>query len=319
MADTSARMLRLLDLLQTRPDWTGPELADQLGVTTRTIRNDITRLRQLGYPVDANPGVTGGYRLAAGAHMPPLLLDDEEAVAVAIGLQTAAFAAIVGIEETSLRALAKLQQMLPNRLRRRVAALQAEVEPLRWGTPNELVEPESLALFSQACRDSEQVRFDYKDKQGAETQRLVEPHKLVTVGHRWYLVAWDVRRDDWRTFRVDRTSAPRLAGVRTKPRELPAPDAATFVAQSIGTRENSIAVSVLLHAPLAEAEAIVPEYLGAVESVNAKSTRLRGEVDRLEWFAMRVALLDVDFTVEEPPMLREVVRRVGDRLVASAD
>ena len=212
-----ARLLRLLDLLQSRPDWTGTELAERLAVTTRTVRKDVTRLRDLGYPVDANPGVAGGYRLAAGAHLPPLLLDDDEAVAVAIGLRAAAHAGIVGIEETSMRAVAKLEQMLPNRLRRRVSALQSAVESVRWGAPDALVETETLAVFSQACRDTEQVRFDYADKEGKESRRLVEPHKLVTVGQRWYLVAWDVRRDDWRTFRVDRTRAAPRRGAHQAP------------------------------------------------------------------------------------------------------
>jgi predicted DNA-binding transcriptional regulator YafY len=307
----------MLSLLQSRPDWTGPELADRLDVSTRTIRNDITRLRDLGYPVDASPGVAGGYRLAAGAHVPPLLLDDDEAVAVAIGLRTAAFAGIVGIEETSLRALAKLEQMLPNRLRRRVGALQVAVETLRWGTSNELVEPETLALLSLACRDREQVRFDYADKAGTETRRLVEPHKLVMVGHRWYLVAWDVRRDDWRTFRVDRTAKPRLAGQRTKPRELPAADAATYVAQSLSASEKRVAVSVILHLPLHEAAGRVPEGVGELAAVGATTTRFRSEVDSLEWLAVRLVLLDVDFTVEKPAALREVAQRFGGRLTAA--
>jgi predicted DNA-binding transcriptional regulator YafY len=314
MSDTSARLLRLLSLLQSRPGWSGPELAERLDVSTRTIRNDVTRLRDLGYPVDATLGVDGGYRLAAGAEMPPLLLEDDEAVAVAIGLRTAAYAGIVGIEETSLRALAKLEQMLPNRLQRQVRALQAAIEPLRWGTPNELVEPETLAILSRACRDGEQVRFDYADKQGADTRRLVEPHKLVLVGHRWYLVAWDLRRDDWRTFRVDRTARPRLAGGRTKPRELPAADAATYVSQSLSANEPRVETSVILHMPMTEATARVPERVGELEAVDADSTRLRVEVDRLDWLAMRIALLDVDFTIEAPAELHDVMRHLGERL-----
>ena len=219
---THARLLRMLALLQSRPDWSGPELAQRLDVTTRTIRNDVARLRELGYPVDAVPGVAGGYRLSAGTEMPPLLLDDEEVVAVAVGLRTAASTSIEGIEETALRAFAKLDQLLPSRLRKRVGALQSHVEPLYWRPPDATVDPESLAVFSMACRDREQVRFDYADKGGTQTRRLVEPFRLVPAGHRWYLVAWDVRRDDWRTFRLDRTSRPRLAGVRTTERELPA-------------------------------------------------------------------------------------------------
>ncbi|MGZ4709552.1 MAG: helix-turn-helix transcriptional regulator [Acidimicrobiales bacterium] len=320
MAETSARLLRLLDLLQQRPDWTGTELAERLEVTTRTVRKDVSRLRALGYPVDANPGVAGGYRLAAGAHVPPLLLDDDEAVAIAIGLRTAAYAGIVGIEETSLRALAKLEQMLPSHLRRRVGALQAAIEPLRWTSQNALVEPESLAVLSQACRDREQVRFDYADKAGTETRRLVEPEKLVLVGHRWYLAAWDTRREDWRTFRLDRLTRPRLAGVRTRARPLPdgAVDAAEYVSRSISATDRLIEASVLLHVPLDQARTAVPGHVGTLEPVDRSTTRLRVEVENLEWLALRLGLIDLDFTVESPDELRDVVGRVGARLAAGA-
>jgi predicted DNA-binding transcriptional regulator YafY len=314
MSDTSARLLRLLDLLQSRPDWTGTQLAERLEVTPRTIRKDVTRLRELGYPVDANPGVAGGYRLAAGAHLPPLLLDDDEAVAVAIGLRTAAHSGVVGIEETSMRAVAKLEQMLPNRLRRRVNALQSSVESLRWGSPDAQVETETLAVFAQACRDGEQARFDYADKEGNESRRLVEPHKLVTVGHRWYLVAWDVRREDWRTFRVDRTSKPKLAGLRFKERALPAADAATYVAENLSGGETRIDASVVLHIPIDDARRAVPEHVGTLEEVDETSSRLRVAVDNLEWLTMRVALLDVDFTVESPAELQVIAHRFGGRM-----
>jgi predicted DNA-binding transcriptional regulator YafY len=314
VSDTSARLLRLLDLLQARPDWTGTELAEQLEVTTRTIRKDVTRLRDLGYPVDANPGVAGGYRLGAGAHLPPLLLDDDEAVAVAIGLRAAAHAGIVGIEETSMRAVAKLEQMLPNRLRRRISALGSSVESVRWSSPDAPIETETLAVFAQACRDREQVRFDYADKAGNESRRLVEPHKLVTVGHRWYLAAWDLRRDDWRTFRVDRTSRPRLAGVRFTERELPAADAATFVSESLSASERRIETSVVLQVPITVGRQMVPERVGTFEEVDESSCRLLIAADSLDWLAMRYALLDVDFTVEYPDELRETVHRFGRRM-----
>jgi predicted DNA-binding transcriptional regulator YafY len=320
MAETSARLLRLLDLLQQRPDWTGTDLAERLGVTTRTVRKDVARLRDLGYPVDANLGAAGGYRLRAGSRMPPLLLDDEEVVAIAIGLRTAAYAGIVGIEETSLRALTKLEQMLPDHLRRRIRALQSAVEPLRWTSQNALVEPESLAVVSQACRDREQVRFDYADKAGTETRRLVEPEKLVLVGHRWYLAAWDTRREDWRTFRLDRLSRPRLAGVRTRPRPLPdgATDASEYVSRSIGATERRIEASVLVHAPFDVARAAIPEHVGTVEPVGPAEARLRVEVENLEWLALRLGLIDLDFTIEAPAELRAVVDRVGARMVAGA-
>jgi len=318
VSETSGRLLRLLSLLQTHRDWTGPDLADRLGVSTRTIRSDVDRLRQLGYPVHASPGVAGGYRLGAGAELPPLLLDDEEAVAIAVGLRTAASTSIAGIEETSLRALAKLEQVLPNRLRRRVNALQTQVEPLRWGTPHATVDPESLAVLSQACRDGEQARFDYADKEGAETRRLVEPYRLVAAGHRWYLVAWDLRREDWRTFRVDRISEPRLAGGRSVRRTLPAADAAAYVSESLSAWQPSFEVVVVLQASAGEVASRVHRSTAVVEPIDDGTCRLRANGDSIEWLAFRVALLGIDFTVESPPELLEYLGSLGARITRAA-
>ena len=236
MADTdpTERALLLLSLLQTHRFWPGAELTERLGVSARTLRRDVDRLRVLGYPVDATPGAAGGYRLAAGAHLPPLLLDDEEAVAIAVGLRTAAGASIDGMDDTALRALAKLEQVLPDRLRRRVHAVHSNVVSLQWGE-GPTVDADALAILALACRDHEQVRFEYRRRDGDDSSRLVEPHQLVSTGRRWYLVAWDVRRDDWRTFRLDRLDRARLAGVRCAARELPGGDAAAFVAESIRT------------------------------------------------------------------------------------
>ena len=212
-ADPTERALLLLSLLQTHRFWSGEELTVRLGVSARTLRRDVDRLRTFGYPVDATPGTGGGYRLAAGAHLPPLLLDDDEAVAIAVGLRAAASASIDGMEDTSLRALAKLEQVLPDHLRRRVRAVHANIASLgNGGGPT--VDPDALAVLALACRDHEQVRFDYRRRDGDEASRLVEPHQLVSMGRRWYLVAWDVRRDGWRTFRLDRLERARLAGSR---------------------------------------------------------------------------------------------------------
>jgi predicted DNA-binding transcriptional regulator YafY len=312
MSDPSGRLLRLLSLLQATPTWTGTQLADRLGVTTRTIRKDISRLRDLGYPVEAAPGVAGGYRMGAGAQMPPLLLDDEEAVAVAVGLGNAASHGVAGIEETSLRALVKLEQVLPNRLRRRVQALQSQVEQIGWGHDRDLVDAETLAVLSQACRDREQVRFDYADRKGAHTERLVEPHRLVAGGRRWYLAAWDVRREDWRTFRVDRAARVRLAGVRFAPREPPTGNAAEYVRQSIRSMDHRHHAVVLVHAPAARVRETVPP--DAVEDVSASTCRLRVEGDDIEWLAVRVAMLGEDFEIESPPELREALERIGTRI-----
>jgi predicted DNA-binding transcriptional regulator YafY len=236
--DPTERALLLLSLLQTHRYWPGEELTVRLGVSARTLRRDVDRLRTLGYPVDATPGAGGGYRLANGAHLPPLLLDDDEAVAIAVGLRTAAGASIDGIDDTALRALAKLEQVLPDRLRRRVQAVHGSVVSLQWGEhpgAGPTVDADVLAVLALACRDREQVRFDYVRRDGDDSSRLVEPHQLVSAGRRWYLVAWDVRRDDWRTFRLDRLRQARLAGVRCAPRLLPGGDAAAFVAESIRT------------------------------------------------------------------------------------
>src|SRR4051794_33859937 len=233
-ADPTERALLLLSLLQTHRFWPGEELTGRLGVSARTLRRDVDRLRSLGYPVDATPGTGGGYRLGTGAHLPPLLLDDDEAVAIAVGLRSAASASIDGMEDTAVRALAKLEEVLPDRLRRRVLAVHTNVASLQW-SDGPVVDADALAVLALACRDREQVRFEYRRRDGDDSSRLVEPYQLVSAGRRWYLVAWDVRRDDWRTFRLDRLERARLAGVRGATRQLPGGDAAAFVAESIRT------------------------------------------------------------------------------------
>src|SRR5213079_1482266 len=206
MTATSGRLLKLLSLLQTRRDWTGDELARRLEVSGRTIRRDVERLRELGYPVDALTGPAGGYRLHAGTAMPPLLLDDEEAIAIAVGLRTAARASVTGIEEPAIRALVKLEQVLPSHLRRRVRALGSATISPPVGGPT--VDPQHLTVIAGACRDSERLRFAYRSRDGTDSRREVEPHALVNLGRRWYLVAWDRGRADWRSFRIDRLALP---------------------------------------------------------------------------------------------------------------
>src|SRR5690349_2390547 len=224
MSETSSRLLEMLSLLQGRRDWPGSELAERLEVSGRTIRRDIERLRGLGYPVESLTGPAGGYRLRAGTAMPPLLLDDDEAIAIAVGLRTAARASVAGIEETAVRALVKLEQVLPAHLRRRVGALGAATVTLPASGPT--VELRHLTLIAAACRDSERLRFRYRRRDGTASRREVEPHSLVNHGRRWYLVAWDPGRGDWRTFRLDRLSRPAATGVRFALRGLPARDAA---------------------------------------------------------------------------------------------
>jgi predicted DNA-binding transcriptional regulator YafY len=312
MSDPTARTLRLLTLLQTHRFWPGAELAEQLEVSQRTVRRDVDRLRELGYPVDATPGAAGGYRLAAGAHMPPLLLDDDEAVAIALGLRAATRAGVEGIEDTSLRALAKLEQVLPDRLRRRVRSVHSNVAVLRWRGDDSAIDPEYLAVLTQACRDREEVRFDYRRRDGTESRRLVQPHQLVSAGRRWYLVAWDVRRDDWRTFRVDRLDAPQLAGRRFPPRELPAEDAAAFVAAALQSTPVAHQVDVVVRGDAGEIAAVA-RWLGAeVEAVDLDVCRVRLRGDSIEWLAWMVALLAVHSEIEiGPEGQQELVEAVG--------
>jgi len=303
--DPTRRALQLLSLLQTHQFWPGGELARRLEVSARTLRRDVDRLRELGYPVDAAPGVAGGYRLGAGAHMPPLLLDDDEAVAIAVGLRAAAGASIDGIEDTSLRALAKLEQVLPHRLRRRVNAVHSNVVALQWAGTGPTVDSEALALLAQACRDHEEVRFDYQRRDGDETLRLVQPHQLVSAGRRWYLVAWDVRRDDWRTFRVDRLHEPQLAGARFAARELPATDAAAFVADSLHAMPLTHEAVMVVNAPVDEVRSILRWGDVEIGTVNDRSCRVRLRADSIEWLTTAVAMVALRFEVEveSPPEL----------------
>ncbi|ANZ16342.1 DeoR family transcriptional regulator [Streptomyces noursei ATCC 11455] len=318
MSETSARLLNLLSLLQTPREWPGRELADRLRVTTRTIRRDIERLRELGYPVHATMGAEGGYRLAAGTAMPPLLLDDEEAVAIAVGLRSTAGHTIAGIEEASVRALAKLEQVLPTRLRRRVATLGTATVPMPSGD-GPTVDPEHLAVLAAAIANHERVRFRYRAGAGDLSRRLVEPHRLVAAGRRWYLVAFDNDRDDWRIFRVDRLSEPFATGARTAPRELPAADAGAYVRERMrgmaGMTATYRAVATV-HGPAEEVAArLGGPAAGRVEPLDEGSCRWHSAPDSLEWLALRLALLGREFTVHEPAELAGYVREMGGRMM----
>ncbi|MBB6349363.1 putative DNA-binding transcriptional regulator YafY [Nonomuraea muscovyensis] len=310
MLETSARLLKLLSLLQAHREWSGPELSNRLGVTTRTIRNDVERLRSLGYPVHATPGVAGGYRLGAGAALPPLLLDDEEAVAVAVGLGRAAGGGVEGIEETSVRALAKLEQVLPSRLRRRVSALNAYTVQIPGQAPS--VAPDVLTTIANAARDHERLRFDYTGHDGTATVREVEPYRLVHRRGRWYLVGYDVGRHDWRTFRVDRLTPRVPSGPRFTPRELPGGgDMAAWVERGVNTAMWRHRGTVLLHAP-AEQVSHLPAEL-KVEPVDERTCLLRLGGEDLTGMAVWVGFLDVDFEVLDPPELARAVLRLSER------
>ena len=306
MSDPTARTLSLLALLQTHRFWSGTELADRLGVSARTVRRDVDRLRELGYRVDAAPGVDGGYQLAAGAAVPPLLVDEDEAVALSVGLRAAAGASIEGIDETTVRLLAKLDQVLPDRLRRRVEALHSNVEVLRW-VPKETVSAAWLTVLAQGCRDREEVRFGYTRKDGEESSRLVRPHQLVSVGQRWYLVAWDCRREDWRTFRVDRMVDPVLAGARFDELSLPAASAADFVAAGLrAVTEQHEAVVVLSGEP-DEIDRLAHWFRGDLTPESDGRTRMRLTAESLEWLAGMIAVLATSFpadVIDAPPEVR---------------
>jgi predicted DNA-binding transcriptional regulator YafY len=314
MWETSARLLKLLSLLQARRDWTGSDLATRLGVSERTVRRDVDRLRELGYPVDASRGTDGGYRLGTGANMPPLLLDDDEAVAIAVGLRTAARNPVTGIEETSIRALAKLENVLPPRLRRQVTALADYTVPILPDSPAPEIDPSLLTTLASACRDHERLRFDYRSHDGASTVRMVEPHRLVSWGRRWYLVAWDAERDDWRTFRVDRIEPRIPAGPRFSPRDLPAGgDVAAFVARGVSTASNRFQARVTVRAPATEVAARINPAIGIVEAIDDDTCVLSTGADSVDTVAVYLGLLDLDFEVSEPPELVARVRILADR------
>jgi predicted DNA-binding transcriptional regulator YafY len=314
MLETSARLLRLLSLLQAHREWSGSDLADRLGVTPRTVRRDVDRLRELGYPVNASPGTGGGYQLGAGAELPPLLLDDDEAVAVAVGLRTAAGQGIEGIGETSVRALAKLEQVLPHRLRRRVSALNAVTVPMLRDPQPSAVDPGVLTELAHACRDSERLRFDYRDHGGASSRRTVEPHRLVCTERRWYLVAWDVEREDWRTFRVDRVTPRPPHGPRFTPRPPPAEDLAAYVSKGVSTRAYASHAVVRLFVPMAEAAERISPSAGTLEADGEDSCVLRTGAASLDVMVIHVMLMGFEFEVLEPDGLTEAIRTGRDRL-----
>lgn len=316
MAQTSSRLLTLLSLLQGRRDWPGTELAERLDVSSRTIRRDVERLRELGYPVESLTGPAGGYRLSAGAAMPPLLLDDEEAIAIAVGLRTAARASVSGIEETAVRALVKLEQVLPAHLRRRVSALGSATIAAPIVGPT--VDPQHLTVIAAACRDTDCLRFAYQARDGEESRRLVEPHALVNLGRRWYLVAWDRVRDDWRTFRVDRLTRPSAAGVRFTARRIPAKDPAAYVEQRIAAAPNRYEARLTLHASAEEVISRVPFHWGKITPIDARSCEYRTGDDELRRLALRIAMLGVDFELHEPPELSEHLRALAARLSQGA-
>jgi predicted DNA-binding transcriptional regulator YafY len=311
MLETSIRLLRLLSVLQARREWAGAELAVRLDVSARTVRNDIDRLRQLGYVIDGQPGVAGGYRLSSGSTLPPLLLDDEEAVAIAVGLRTAASGSIVGIEEASVRALAKLQQVLPAVARHRVSAFQTTALSMPSRDPQ--VDPDVLTLMAVACRDHEMLRFDYRARSGEATSRQVEPYRLVNDRRRWYLVAWDTQRDAWRTFRVDRMQPSTMPGRRFSPRPLPPDNEITAqVARAVGQTTWLYRARVIVHASAAYVRERIPIPID-VDDLGEDRCVIEPGSDHPEMLALYLGLLGADFEVVDSPPLLDALRSLAER------
>ncbi|MEZ7004727.1 helix-turn-helix transcriptional regulator [Streptomyces sp. AD55] len=317
MLDTSARLLRLLSLLQAHREWSGAALAHRLGVSPRTVRRDVDRLRELGYPVGSAPGPGGGYRLGAGAELPPLLLDDEEAVAVAVGLRTAAGQGIEGIDETCVRALAKLEQVLPDRLRRRVGALNAVTVPMLRAPGDRAVDPAVLTELARLCRDGERLRCSYRGHDGTVGRRIVEPYRLVCTERLWYLVAFDVDRADWRTFRVDRLTPTPPHGPRFTPREPPAEDLAAYVSEGVSTRVYATHALVRLPMPLARAAERISPAVGVLTADGPDRCLLRTGAADPDVMVLHLMMLGVEFEVLEPPGLTDAIRSARDRLARS--
>ena len=311
MLETSARLLRLLALLQTRRGWNGPQLARELGVTTRTIRKDVDRLRALGYPVHAAPGIAGGYRLGAGTSLPPLLLDDEEAVAVAVGLRAAGQSGgIAGIEETTLRALSKLEQVLPAHLHRRLTALHDSTVAIAPSGPP--AQASVLNAIAAAIRDRQRLRFHYRSHTGSASRRRAEPHRLIHTRGRWYLVAWDLDRADWRTFRADRIDPSAHAGPRFASRADPDDDLAEYVERVLGQATWHHRARVKIYAPAQHVVARVPPAV-IVEAIDEQTCYANIGADDAHQLALWLGLIDADFEAGEDAELADQLRQLAGR------
>jgi predicted DNA-binding transcriptional regulator YafY len=314
MGETTERVLSLLGLLQQRPVWTGPELAERLGVTTRSIRRDVERLRALGYSVHATQGVGGGYQLGRGRGLPPLLLDDAEAVAVAVSLRMAAGGTVSGASEAALRTLAKLDQVMPPRLRSEVRAIHQATQTLDHGQAT--VDGEVLLRLATAVRDTVRVRFPYESRDGTPSRRTVEPVGLVATGRRWYLMAYDVERDDWRTFRLDRMSRVEATTWRFRQREHE--DPASYVQRSVASSGYRIQARVVVHAPLAEVADRTSVSSVVLSAVDGETTLLEAGAESIYGLAFHLSWLGFEFEVQEPAELRDALAEMGGRALRAA-
>jgi predicted DNA-binding transcriptional regulator YafY len=316
MSDTTARVLQLLGLLQSRAMWTGPELAEHLGVTTRSVRRDVERLRQLGYPVRASTGVGGGYQLGAGGKLPPLLLDPEEAVAVTVSLRLAAGGSVSGVEESALRALAKLDQVLPAHLRGEVEAISQAVAVVEG--VNVPVDAQLLSTVARACRDRVLLDFAYRSRDGEPSSRRVEPYRVVAMGRRWYLLAYDTDRADWRSFRLDRVQVDDVHATTFRFVPRPAPDPVTYVRDSVIRSPYRYVARLRIHASLDEVAARVPQNAGTLTDLGDGTCELETGAETLDYLAIETLWLGAPFDVLDPPELREHTRALAERLEAAA-
>ena len=317
MLTSSTRLLRLLSLLQTRKHWMGPELAERLQVHPRTLRRDIGRLRQLGYPVHASSGVAGGYAFRAGQALPPLLLDDDEALAMSIALHTATAGAVGGIEEPALRALVKLQQAMPVRLRQQVDALRSSIVPMDRVEP--VVDASLLVTLASTCRDQLHLAFTYSDSKGRTVERSVEPQGLAHTGYRWYLVAWDRMREDWRTFRVDRIVGAPTVGSHFAPRVSPdGGDLKAYVSRSLTVAPHAEQARIELHAPLPEVVHRIPASVGSLKALDNQRCVLECGAHSLDGLVHCLVALDVGYEVLAPEALKDRLKVVGERALRGA-
>lgn len=310
--NTTGRLLQLLGLLQSRRAWTGEQLAERLGVTGRSVRRDVERLRDLGYPVHASKGHGGGYQLGAGAALPPLLLDPDEAVAMAVCLRLAAGGSVAGVGEAALRALSKIDQVMPARLRSQVSAVHDATVTLASSVSDAPVEPDVLMTLARACRDHEHVSSDYTDIRGNHTRRRLEPYQLVTTGRRWYLMAYDRDRDDWRTLRLDRMSGVQALGSTFVPRD--APDAADYVGRSISSSPYRYVARVRYPVPKHVVDPMFPPASATVEADGPDACVVTAGADDPERMVLYFATVGYDFEVLEPPEVIAAVHRVAARL-----
>ncbi|MDR3661724.1 MAG: YafY family protein [Mycobacterium sp.] len=315
MAETTSRVLQLLGLLQSRRVWTGQELAERLGVTGRSVRRDVERLRELGYPVHASKGRDGGYQLGAGAALPPLLLDPDEAVAMAVCLRLAAGGSVAGVGESALRALSKLDQVMPARLRSQVSAVHDATVTLTGDYAGEAVSPDDLMTLARACRDREHIGLGYTDIRGNSTQRRLEPYQLVTTGRRWYLLAYDRDRADWRTLRLDRMTDVRAAGTTFVAR--PAPDAAEYVRRAISSSPYRYVARVRFHASEHELAQVFSAASAQIEPDGPDHCIVTTGGDDPERMVLYLAMPGYRFEVLEPPEVAAATRAVADRVRAA--